>query len=99
MYRFGEGVSKDQAKRRHYHEQAAIAGDSSARLNLGCVDADNGNFHRAIKHWLIAASSGNMRAINDIKRAVILGHATRDHYAQALQGYKQYLDEVKSEQR
>jgi hypothetical protein len=76
-----------------------MAGCTTSRLNLGCYDADGGNFDRAIKHWLIAASCGHLRAVNAIKEVMTVGYATKDHYAQALRSYKQYLDEVRSKQR
>jgi 3-isopropylmalate dehydratase small subunit len=48
---------------------------------------------------LIAASFGDIRAVNYIRNALIGGHATKDQYAQALKQYQAYLDEVKSDQR
>jgi TPR repeat protein len=84
LYDTGDGVSKDMVKAKQYHEKGAMAGCATSRLNLGVDDANDGNFDRAIKHWLIAASSGDIRAVNDIKKAMIEGHATKDHYARAL---------------
>jgi hypothetical protein len=72
-----------------------MGGDVTSRTNLGANDANAGNFDRA---W-IAASFGDIRAVNDIKKAMIMGYATKDHYTQALRQYQAYLDEVKSNQR
>lgn len=99
MYQAGDGVNNDEAKGRQYYEKSAMAGNVTARFTLGCDDADAGNFDRAIKHWLIAASFGDIRAVNNIENVMMEGHATKDQYAQALRGYKEYLDEVKSAQR
>jgi TPR repeat protein len=99
VYGLGEGVSINKTKAKQYLEKAAMAGCASSRIHLGNFDAEAGSFDQAIKHWLIAASCGDIRAVNDIKRAMVMGYATRDHYAQALQGYKNYLDEVTSYQR
>jgi hypothetical protein len=63
------------------------------------MDATAGSFDRAIKHWLIGASCGDVRAVNYIKKAMTMGKATKDHYAQALRGYKQNLDDVRSDNR
>jgi hypothetical protein len=88
---------------KQYSENAAImgaiAGCIDSRLNLGFMDANTGSFDRAIKHWLIGASCGDIRAVNCIKKAMTGGNATRDDYARALRGYTQYLDEVRSYQR
>jgi TPR repeat protein len=92
-------VSKDERKARHYSEKGAMAGCIDSRLNLGVYDANSGNYDRDIKHWLIGANSGDIRAFNDVKLAMIQGDASKDQYAQALRGYKVYLDEVKSDQR
>ena len=70
-----------------------------SRHRLGCIDANAGNFDRAIKHWLIAASFGNIRALNDIRFLYIDGIASKDQYAQALREDQLYLDEVRSGQR
>jgi TPR repeat protein len=58
VYSKGDGVSKDKAKAWQHCEKAAIAGCVTSRLNLGIeLDKFNaGNFDRALKHWLIAAS-------------------------------------------
>jgi TPR repeat protein len=50
LYFTGDGVSKDKAKSAMYHDLAAMAGDVTARTQLGCNDANVGNFNRAIKH-------------------------------------------------
>jgi TPR repeat protein len=99
MYFNGHGVVKDETKAKQYFEKAALAGCAASRHNLGNIDARAGSFDRAIKHWLIAASGGDIKAVNTIKEAVVKGCATKDHYRQALQGYLLWMDEVKSDQR
>jgi tetratricopeptide (TPR) repeat protein len=99
IYDKGEGAIKDKAKAMQYCEKGAMAGCVISRINLGINNANVGSFDRAIKHWLIAASCGDIRAVDLIKKAMAMGSATIDHYAQALRGYEQYLEEVKSSQR
>jgi hypothetical protein len=82
-----------------YKEKGAMAGDVGSRTNLGIDESNAGNFDRAIKHWLIGASSGDIRAVNNLKNIMIKGHATKDQYAQAIRKYQLYLDEVKSDHR
>jgi hypothetical protein len=48
---------------------------------------------------LIAANCGNIKAVDKIKDAMVEGNATWDDYDQALRGYEQYLEEVKSHER
>jgi hypothetical protein len=72
-----------------------MMGHVTSRHNLGINDANAGNVDQAIKHWLIAASFGDIRAVNDIKKLLIMGYAMGDHYAQALKKYQEYLDESK----
>jgi TPR repeat protein len=59
MYNEEEGVEKDDKKELHHLEQAAIGGHPDARINLGCVEEENGRADRAIKHWIIAATLGS----------------------------------------
>jgi hypothetical protein len=76
-----------------------MAGSAHARFNLGKLDAIAGSFGRAIKHWLIAASGGEIMAVKEMKKAMIGGVATRDHYAEALRGYQRCCDEIRSDER
>jgi TPR repeat protein len=99
LYHKGEGVNKDKIKAKQYLEKAAMAGSAKARFALGNFDAQAGSFGRAIKHWLIAASGGYIMAVNEIKKAMSDGNATKDDYAQALRGYTQYHDEIRSDRR
>jgi TPR repeat protein len=92
-------VRKPNAKAKQFYEKAALKGCGHSRYILGNMDANSGSFDRAIKHWLMAASQGHIEAIDSMKKALAEGKATKDHYRQALQGYKQYLDEVKSNHR
>jgi TPR repeat protein len=94
-----DGISKDKTKAKQYFEKGAMAGFADSRLILGGIEYDAGNFDRATKHWLNAASGGDIRAVNLIKNAMAGGGATKDDYAQAIRGYTQYLDDVRSESR
>jgi TPR repeat protein len=99
IYYNGDGVSKDKAKAKQYYEKGAMTGCVTSRCILGEIESIAASFDRAIKHWLIAASCGHVSAVNKIKKAMTEGYATRDDYAQALRGYQQYLNEIRSEQR
>ena len=98
-YSNGEGVDMDKKKAEHYWELAAMRGDEMARHNLGCIEEKAGNWDRAIKHWMIAAQGGEADSLRNIRCSFKNGHATKEDYTAALQGYQAYLDEVKSVQR
>ena len=98
-YDIGIGVELDEEKAEHYYEIAAIRGDSQARHNVGCMERDEGNIDRALKHWIIAVRSGHSNSLTRIKELYTNGDATKDVYAKALRLYQEYLGEIKSPQR
>jgi TPR repeat protein len=99
MYHHGNNVVKDEEKAKQYYEKGAIGGCAYSRGNLGGMEAIDGSFDRAIKHWLIAASCGFSMSVNCVKTAMDIGLATEDHYYQALRVYEKYLEEVRSDAR
>ena len=98
-YYYGEGVERDTKMASHYHELAAMEGCSYARHNLGANEYNAGNYDKALKHCMIAVRGGNTRSVKDIRQMYKNGHATKDHYANALQSHQAYLNEIKSDQR
>lgn len=95
----GIDVNKYKKKARQYYEKGAMEGCVGSRFLLAGHEYQSGNYGRAVKHWLIAASCGDIRSVNNIKEVTTMGDETKDQYVQAFRGYKEYLDEVKSEQR
>jgi len=99
-YDYGEGVEVDKKKAVHYYEIAAMKGDALARHNLGCVEEKTaGNTERALKHFVIAARSGNTNSLKQIRILYTNGHATVDDDTKALRLYQAYLGEIKSNHR
>ena len=109
-YGNGRGVDVDKKKAKHYWELAAMGGNAIARHNLGytelvegmitgCIELRAGNKDRALKHFMIAAKSGENNSLKRIKQLYSNGNAAKDDYTQALQSYQTYLDEIKSDQR
>lgn len=45
-----------------------MLGDEAARTMLGCLDAQVGNYDRAIKHFMIATGCGNSFALKKIQK-------------------------------
>lgn len=98
-YRSGGCVAKDLSKEWYHTQQAAMKGDRVARYNLGVAAEENGNFDRAIKHWIIAAGSGCENSLTCTRRLFSNAHATKAQYERALREYQQYQMEVRSVQR
>ena len=99
MYRFGQGVEKNEKKELYRLEQAAIGGDTDARHNLGCVENDRGWLDRAMKHWVIAANMGNDDSLEALKKFYREGLVSKNTLASALRAYQAAIDATKSPQR
>ncbi|EJK71803.1 hypothetical protein THAOC_06721 [Thalassiosira oceanica] len=98
-YFHGVGVTYDIAKAVQHWETAAMKGITMARCDLGTVEYQIGNPERAVRHYLIAAKMGDKTALNNIKEMFVDGCATKAQYAEALKGYQDSLDEMKSPER
>ena len=77
-YDDGEGVDIDEEKAKHYWELAAMMGNVLARNNLGCMEGQTGNPHRAMKHFLISARAGHEKSLDTIKSGFRSGIVTKD---------------------
>ena len=95
----GNGVERDEKKGVHYYKLAAIGGNEVARYNLGNFEERAGNMTRALKHYMIAAESGDKISLKEIQKLYSNGLATKEDYTEALRVYQAYLAEIKSEQR
>ena len=89
----------DKKKATHYYELAAMNGNVSARHNLGCVELEAGNQHRAFKHFMLAAKAGDKDSLDKVKTGFMNGIVTKDEYANTLRAYQERHDEMKSEDR
>ena len=99
MYLHGLGVEQDEGKEVYHMEEAAIGGHPRARYNLGCHENDNGNYERAVKHWIIAAGQGHDGSIKVLIDAYKDGLISKEDLASALRAHKAALDATKSPQR
>jgi TPR repeat protein len=98
-YRTGNGVEIDERKAKHYYELAAMNGSVQARNNLGCMEGQAGNHHRAMKHFIISAKAGLTKSLDCVKHGFMNGHVTKDQYANTLREYQHSQNEMKSEAR
>ena len=99
MYDEGEGVEMEPGKVIHHLEEAAIGGHPHARYNLGVLEWNNGNYERAVKHWIIAATQGEDDSIKDLIDAFKEGFMAKEDLAAALRAHKAAVDATKSPQR
>ena len=89
----------DMKKAQYYWELAAMNGDVYARHNLGKVEGQAGNYHQALKHFIIAAAAGLEKSLDCVKKGFISGMITKDEYADILRAYQVRGDEMKSNER
>ena len=71
-----------------------IAGTILALLNIM-----EENDELAVQHWMISAKMGYEESLDDIKEMFMEGHATKAQYAEALRGYQDAVEEMKSPHR
>ncbi|EJK58557.1 hypothetical protein THAOC_21312 [Thalassiosira oceanica] len=98
-YHQGHGVEEDKPRGVHHWQQTAVQGHVESRYMLGAVEYDDGNCKLAVQHWMISAKMGDEDSLNEIKDMFKEGHATRAQYANALLGYRDVVEEMKSPQR
>ena len=100
-YRYwkGEGVKKDVEKKVYHWEKAAIGGHPSARQNLGNHEARNGNFERAVKHFIIAANLGYEKSMKALWKHYSAGNITKEDLDATLRTHHAAINEMKSPER
>lgn len=97
-YYNGKGVEKDEKKAFYYYRIAAMRGHEYARCMLGGEEYDNGNVDRALKHYMIAARSGEDEGMSNVEAAYKQGYISEDEHAPILR-YKASQNEMMSNQR
>jgi hypothetical protein len=99
MYHEGEGVEKNMKKAVRHLEKAAIGGHPYARHNLACIEVDNGNIERAVKHFIIAANLGYEKSMKELWKYYSAGNITKEDLDATLRTHQVAIEETKSEQR
>ena len=98
-YYNGLGVEEDKLRSIRHYQQAALKGHALSRHELGFTEYENGNYDLAVQHWMISAKMGYKDSLNNIKNMFKEVHATKAQYAEALLGYRDAVEEMKSSQR
>ncbi|EJK47299.1 hypothetical protein THAOC_33990 [Thalassiosira oceanica] len=99
VYDTGNGVKQDESKGAKLYKKAAMQGCAESRYSLGCIEGEKGNYDRAGRHFLISSKMGHRDSVETIKRMLMEGAATKDHFTQALKGYQFAVEETKSHDR
>ena len=77
-----------------------MKGQVLSRNKLGMIEYfDERNHDLAVQHWMISVKMGYKVSLDCIKKMFMKGHATKAQYAEALRGYQDALEEMKSPQR
>ena len=89
----------DSKKSKFHYEAATMAGNEDARCNLGAMEAQSGNMERAVKHWMIAASAGDYKAMHNLLIAFNHGSISRSAIDSTLTAYNDSCAEMRSDAR
>ena len=98
-YYNGDGVQEDKPRAIHHWQQGAMKGHALSRHALGIAEDENGNYELAVRHFMISAKMGYEMSLNATKDMFKQGVATKAQYAEALLGYRDAVEEMKSPQR
>ena len=99
IYCAEKGTREDKPRGVHHWQLAAMKGHVSSRHNLGFDELINGECELAVKHWMISAKMGHEKSLTGIKGMFMDGLATKAQYAEALRGYGDAVEEMKSHHR
>ncbi len=99
LYYGGKGVEKDEKKKLHHLEEAAIGGHPRARSYLSSIEGQSGRQDRGMKHLIIAAKMGCDHSLDALKNFFKMGVVDKDGFAAALRAHQAAVDATKSQQR
>lgn len=93
------GVERDVKKGVHHMKEASIGGHTEARHNLGIHEYREGNWDRAVKHWIIAANLGSVESMEVLEKCFAHGDMSEEDFTTALRTHRAVIDATKSPQR
>ena len=73
-----------------------------SRYNLGCCEVKwelRPRKETLPRHFLISAKMGQKKSVEVIKNYFMTGLVTKEQYAEALKGYQDAIEEMKSQDR
>ena len=95
----GKCVQQDMAKAAEFFKRAAMQGHVEGRHNLCTIEGLKGKWDRAVRHYIISSKTGLPQSLEAIKKLFMRGLATKEQYAEALKGYQDAEEEMKSHDR
>ncbi|EJK61326.1 hypothetical protein THAOC_18212 [Thalassiosira oceanica] len=98
-HHLGDGVEKDAKKAAQFWSKAAMQGHAEGRHNLGISEEIKGNYDNAVKNYLISAKMGYKASVQAIQRILMKGMAKIEQYMEAVKGYQDAAEEMKSHDR
>ncbi len=93
------GVEQNVKKGVHHMKEAAIGGHPEARHNLGVHEFREGKWEKAVKHWIIAATLGNVESMDVLKKCFAHGDISEEDFVPALRAHRAVIDATRSPQR
>lgn len=99
MYRNGKGRDVNLKRARHHYQLGAIGGCLLSRSNLGALEASQGNFDVAMRHFKIAASCGYEKGVQGLRMGYTEGLVTKEELDGILRAYEAAANEMKSDER
>ena len=76
-----------------------MRGHGPSRHLLGISEVGEGNWERALKHYMINVRFGWSDSLTQIRKIHKSGHATKDDYDKALRAFQAGFDEIRSDER
>ena len=92
-------MEKDLRLAMDHYKIAAKGGHPIAQFDLGVIEHNAGKFDRALKHYMISTKMGDEGSLNKVKALFMAGHATKEDYKEALVGFRDTTDGMKSPER
>jgi TPR repeat protein len=99
MYEMGNCVDKDKKQAVYHYETAAIGGHPKARGILGCLERENGDMQKSVKHFIIAANLGYDTAMNALGNHYFDGNISKEDLDAALCAHEAAINAMKSPER
>ena len=96
---FGDVVDEDKPRGIHHFQQAAMKGHAISRGFLGVDEYESGNYEVAVQHLVISAKMGLEHSLDGVMDMFRDGHASKAQYTEALLGYRDAVEEMKSSYR
>lgn len=98
-YRDGMAVDVDLKKAKRHLDVSAMGGNELARVDLGTWEWNAGRIDRAMKHFMIAARTGNNPALVELQNGLAHGLMTQEEYDTTTRALADYEEETMNDQR